>query len=29
MKKVNILSQQPDHDLGKGDNKERIVLKGE
>jgi len=29
MKKADTLSQQPDHDLGKGDNEERTVLKGE
>jgi len=29
MKKADILSQQPDHNLGKGDNEERTVLKGE
>jgi len=29
MKKADTLSRQLDHDLGKGDNEERTVLKGE
>ena len=27
MKKVNTLSRQPDHDNGKGNNNEKIVLR--
>jgi len=29
MKKVDALSRQPDHDNGKGDNDEKIVLRPE
>jgi len=29
MKKADTLSQRPDHNLGKEDNEERTVLKGE
>jgi len=29
MKKADTLSRRPDHNLGKGDNEERTVLKGE